>query len=237
VALVLGVAALVATRRAPRQIPPSTNASSTAPRPSAPAPTPPAAPEPLGLIEVATTPPGATLYVDGKSYAKPTPTVIDRMPVGHEHVLLVQLAGYKEELRRVTVPASGFLKLDIPLTAIAAPAPPPPTPTPKRTVRPVEREAHPAPPPRPVAAPAPAHAPTQPAVPSNTPGRLLFAAEPWAEVIIDGKPHGATPLSIEVPPGTYSVVLVCSQLHQSKTFTIVVNPGETVRKKVLFTVP
>src|SRR5207247_1328367 len=72
--------------------------------------TPSAAPAPaagLGLIEVVTTPPGASLFVDGKPFGKKSPTMIDSLPLGVDHAVLVQLPGHHDEVRKATIPASG----------------------------------------------------------------------------------------------------------------------------------
>jgi hypothetical protein len=157
--------------------------------------------------------------------------MIDSLALGREHVVLAQLAGYKDELRRSAIPTSGLLRLELALVPVAA------APSPARRPGAATRAAAAASSPRPSPAAAPAAPPPRPVATSGAPGRLLLASQPWAEAIVDGKPQGATPLGLSLPPGSHTVVLVSSQLHQSKTFTIVVNPGETVRKKVSFSDP
>ena len=221
---------------------------------------PPAAAEAFGVLQVETSPRGARLLVDGKPLSAITPTTVDSLALARPHTLIVELPGYGSEVRQVTIPASGFVKLQIELkasatpgkvaassvatataprhkladpdedTASAAPAKPPvainhPAATPA---------AAPPPPAAATVAVAPAPVAAAPA-PSNAPGRLLLNATPWAEVIIDGKDHGPTPLSTAISPGVHTVVLVSQQFHKSETLSLNVGPGETIKRKVAFT--
>jgi hypothetical protein len=236
VGVALSAAAVVTAMRTRHPAPPPLASVDHLERPAPPDPAPrpatasPAtmapAIEPLGLIEVLSTPPGATLYVDGKPVARRTPATVDSLAIGREHVVLAQLDGYKEELRRVSVPASGLLKLQIAFAAL------PGARRPASRSAPADRA-----PARGGAVAAPSAA-ARAAVPSTAAskatGRLLLNADPWAEAIVDGKPQGATPVSVELPVGPHTVVLVSTQLHQSRTLNIMVNAGQTLRQKVSF---
>jgi serine/threonine-protein kinase len=72
-------------------------------------------------------------------------------------------------------------------------------------------------------------APTAPAV-----GWLLVLVQPWADVTIDGRPAGQTPLArVPLPPGAHSVVLTHPQ-YQPFMRKVTIRPGETVRLRLDF---
>ena len=115
-----------------------------------------------------------------------------------------------------------------------APASAPPrraTPTP-RPVAPPAAPASPspaAPTPAPVAPIAPTPAPLPSPTPASEPGQLLIAVRPWAEVVIDGRGMGTTPLDkITLEPGPH-VVLLRHPAYAELRRTVVVKSGDTVR--------
>ncbi len=60
------------------------------------------------------------------------------------------------------------------------------------------------------------------------PAYLRINATPWADVYVDGKNVGQTPIgSLEVEPGTHSVRLVCPPLGTEATKSVTVAAGET----------
>ena len=60
------------------------------------------------------------------------------------------------------------------------------------------------------------------------PAFLRINATPWADVYVDGKKVGQTPIgSLEVTPGTHTVKLVCPPLGTEETKTVTVGAGET----------
>jgi len=60
-------------------------------------------------------------------------------------------------------------------------------------------------------------------------GRIAFRVHPWAEVSLDGKPLGVTPLSpVEVESGEHSVVLTNPELGTHKTFVVKAREGQEV---------
>ena len=63
------------------------------------------------------------------------------------------------------------------------------------------------------------------------PGKLVLDAEPWANVSIPGVGKFVTPFSTSLPAGTYKVTLT-NPGGLSKTVSIKIGAGETVRKKV-----
>jgi hypothetical protein len=64
-----------------------------------------------------------------------------------------------------------------------------------------------------------------------TPGVIVFSVQPYAEVLIDGRPAGdktITYLSVTRPPGDYSIELKHPEFG-SETRAVQVTPGDTVR--------
>jgi serine/threonine-protein kinase len=128
-----------------------------------------------------------------------------------------------------------------PVTApIAAALAPVPTaaPAPAPTAAPVRAPAAPIAALAPVAAPAPvaAAAPAPPAAPAHTKpdrGWISVYVLPFAEVAVDGKLVGETPIhDLPVRPGTHLLELQNGGLGKSEKRTIKVEPGQHARVKV-----
>jgi hypothetical protein len=94
--------------------------------------------------------------------------------------------------------------------------PPPPTlPSPLATT----------PVPAAVDTPTPLPSPT----PASEPGQLQIAVRPWAEVVVDGRGMGTTPLDkITLEAGPH-VVLLRHPAYAELRRTVLVKPGDTVR--------
>ena len=98
-------------------------------------------------------------------------------------------------------------------------------------------DAEPAPPSRAVARPSPT-APPPRAAPTprrreSGVGRLELNAVPWAEVYVDGRHRGETPLQrLELEAGTHHVRLVNRRHAISKSFTVRIRPGATTTRVV-----
>jgi hypothetical protein len=60
-------------------------------------------------------------------------------------------------------------------------------------------------------------------------GSLEIQAEPQAEVKINGRKRGVTPLSLELYEGVCQVRLFCSQLQKSYLKLVTIRPGKTSR--------
>jgi serine/threonine-protein kinase len=104
------------------------------------------------------------------------------------------------------------------------------------------------PPPAPIAMPSPVATPLPSATPplaaaspsaiSPTPplqGWLLVLPKPWAEVMVDGRVIGTTPLArFPLPPGSHSVVLTHEQ-YRPFTRKVDILPGETTTIRLDFT--
>ncbi|EYF02160.1 Hypothetical protein CAP_7371 [Chondromyces apiculatus DSM 436] len=65
------------------------------------------------------------------------------------------------------------------------------------------------------------------------PGTLQVVVLPWAEVTVDGKAMGTTPIApIQLPPGPHSVVLRNAELGASRTLSVVLKPGQPTLLRV-----
>ncbi|HVK71496.1 MAG TPA: protein kinase [Polyangium sp.] len=62
---------------------------------------------------------------------------------------------------------------------------------------------------------------------SNEPGTLVVSVSPWADVTVDGRSVGTTPLApISLAPGPHSVVLRNSELGASRSMSVTIKPGK-----------
>ena len=69
---------------------------------------------------------------------------------------------------------------------------------------------------------------------SGEKGRLKVLVEPWADVFIDGKSYGSTPMApLHLKPGTYTVKLTNKSLKKEEESKITIRSGKTItlRKK------
>jgi serine/threonine protein kinase len=203
---------------------------------TAPQPVPKVEPPPpkvaVAIARVKTTPPGATLYVDGKKLPSLSPTTIDALEAGREHVLLAQVDGYDDAIEKFTLQPSEVRALALTLAKPEAGKRPHHE---RKHSRPEARPAAPvaaAPAPEPVAPPKP-KAPEAP-VKLEGEGTLVIASSPWCNVSVDGVNKGPTPLNLKVPAGKHTVVLSNPEFKISRTLSVMVMPNETVRKKLDF---
>lgn len=68
---------------------------------------------------------------------------------------------------------------------------------------------------------------------SNEPGTLVVTVLPWADVSVDGRSVGTTPLApISLPPGPHSVVLRNGELGASRSLSVTVKPGKPAQLRV-----
>jgi Protein kinase domain/PEGA domain len=59
------------------------------------------------------------------------------------------------------------------------------------------------------------------------PGQLHVVVDPWANLSVDGKSYGQTPLKVSLPPGSHRVVLRNTELGRVETITVKIKSGET----------
>jgi serine/threonine protein kinase len=68
---------------------------------------------------------------------------------------------------------------------------------------------------------------------SSEPGTLVVSVSPWADVSVDGRPAGTTPLApISLSPGPHSVVLRNSELGASRSMSVTIKPGKPTSLRV-----
>lgn len=80
---------------------------------------------------------------------------------------------------------------------------------------------------RPRPAPSETSAPSA-AVDEGAPGTLQVIVVPWGNVVVDGKPHGSTPIApVSLTPGTHSVVVTNSELGAQRSATVKILPGKS----------
>ncbi len=67
---------------------------------------------------------------------------------------------------------------------------------------------------------------------SQEPGHLQLYVRPWANVTVDGRPVGTTPMRpLELAPGTHTVLLKHNDFAPL-TRQVVIEPGKTHRLEV-----
>ncbi len=65
-------------------------------------------------------------------------------------------------------------------------------------------------------------------------GTLVIASTPWCNVSVDGDDKGPTPLKLTLPAGKHTVVLSNPEFKITRSLSIMIQPGETLRKKLDF---
>jgi hypothetical protein len=168
----------------------------------------------MGIVKIATTPPGATLFLDGKRLEAQSPVTLDAISCGKSHVLLATLPGHWDALTSFTLADNEVRPIAIRLREMTHHA---------RKVAPIA----------PVKSKVAASPP--PAVTSlDGEGTLLLASNPWCNVSIDGVNKGPTPVSVKLRAGKHNVVLSNPEFKIARTLPVVILPNQTVRKRLDF---
>jgi len=82
----------------------------------------------------------------------------------------------------------------------------------------------------PAAVPDPPPPAPAPAVKREPPGSLVVNAKPWAEVFVDGKSAGSTPIARKgLAAGKHTVRIVNPSLGIDRTIPVIVKPGRTTK--------
>jgi len=202
-----------------------------------------------GIIHLTTTPPDAIVTVGGDRVpASSSPFVIDSLPPGTPHEIVVEKAGYKPWRTTLSVKAGATMTLPpVMLQRVAPPPPPvavtptpPPPPAPVEVKQPAPRVEQPpkAPPstkPKTRTPRKPTYADTTRKRTKNPPvvgkGTLRINTRPWSQVFVDGRLRGNTPqMNIQLPAGKHRVKLVNPQFGLRKTITVTIQPGKVVTK-------
>jgi hypothetical protein len=179
------------------------------------------------FMEVTTTPPGATLVLDGKTLPQKSPARL-AVAAGGAHTLLVRGSGRPGVAERFMLDAGEEAAMEIDLRRAQHAAV-------KRS--PTARASRPAPataatasaPPPPPVAPAPTAAPRR-----EGDGTLVLASSPWCNVTVDGQARGTTPLNLKLKAGAHEIVLSNPDYKIKRTLAVDIEPNQTVRKSLDF---
>lgn len=184
---------------------PASPPPAAAPVAANPEPKAAAAPSKIGRLLVRSSPPGATVEVDGVSRGV-TPLALRDLDLGARQIT-VSRRGYGSEARRIVLTkARPSRSVEVRLSASA----------------PASRSGT-------TAAPRPS-TPASLGKPAAATGVLIVESRPsGASVTVDGKPSGVTPLTIgALPPGNYRVTLTLEG-HRPFATTVRVVAGERAR--------
>jgi serine/threonine protein kinase len=166
-----------------------------------------------GKLFVNSEPPGAQISVDGHSDPDwVTPHTVDGLK-GGVHKLTLSEQGYSSATQSVTVEPGRTTPLNVTLAQFGAPG------AQTHTVKP-------APPPRTQEAPAVPPSPTT--SPASAAGNAVLAIKtnpPGADVYVDGKAVGVSPVSVTLPAGdhTYSIKIKGVEVYSSD---VKLSPGD-----------
>jgi hypothetical protein len=160
---------------------------------------PPPPPTQMGKIKLDTSPPGASVTVDGKPHNHFTPTEIEG-PVGETATrIVVKLDGYHPKEQDVLFAASPQ-RLSLILEKVEAP------PEPKKGKHGKEKLSITA---------------------VGDKGTVGIFVEPEASVVIDGKGVGRTPLgSVTLSPGPHTIELINDKVGKHETVRVDIKAGE-----------
>jgi hypothetical protein len=167
----------------------------------------------LGKLRVNTTPPGASVLVDGKRHPRFTPTVIDG-EVGATLKLTFNADGYQSKEAEVYV-AEGEHPFNVKLDPLAAPTPEPVPEAVAPVVAP-KKQHHSS------AKPAPAK---EPAVTGSA--TLSVKGRPWASVFVDKQRLKQTPTGgYTLPAGKHVIELVNEGKNRREKIEVNMKPGD-----------
>ena len=158
------------------------------------------------MITVKSDPDGAVLYINDKKVQAATPTIVNDIPVGLDIVVRVEKHGYfpyEENIGKV--PANTNKEVSVILKPMKnAPASSSKS---KRTDDSSSRS-----------------------IDSGEPAFLTINSMPWANIYIDGKLVGSTPISKhKLPAGSYKIQFRNPKSGIDKTIPVELKPGETKR--------
>jgi serine/threonine protein kinase len=178
------------------------------------------------VMEVTTTPPGATLVLDGATLPQRSPARLD-VAAATPHTLLVRDARHPGVAQRFMLEAGEEASMEIDLRRAAHGG------GVKRS-SPHARASSAAASPTPSTPPAAAPAPSVPPPRKEGEGTLVLASSPWCNVSIDGQARGTTPLNVKLKAGPHQVVLTNGEYKIKRTLAVDIEPGQTARKSLDF---
>ena len=195
--------------------------------PVAPAARPVVAPR-VTTLRITTQPAGAVVTIDGKSQGRTTPLLLDQLESDQEHTLHLELDGYRDEDRKVTLAPGETRSIELSLTKEPAKHHGGGATKPAAGTTPVAVAAH-------KDEPVAAHKDEPPAAaPLVGDGTLIVSTTPWVNVTIDGVLKGPTPVSVKLPAGPHTVLLANPEFAITRTLQVQIVPGQIVRKKLEF---
>ncbi len=157
------------------------------------------------MITVKSDPDGATLYINDKKVQAATPTIVNDIPVGLDIVVRVEKHGYfpyEENIGKV--PANMNKEVSVILKPKNSSAQSKSKKSDKSSKSSV--------------------------VESGDPAFLTINSMPWANIYIDGKLIGSTPISKhKLPAGSYKIQFKNPKSKIDKTIPVELKPGETKR--------
>ena len=199
--------------------------------PGEPDPTPDPPPEEIaapteapGILQVQLRPEGTSgvFFLDGAPVDEGVlATTLEReVPPGASVTLRVEAEGFKPHEEKLTLAAGERLRLPVTLQALPAATP---TPPPREVTPPPPREVvvSTPPPPRETTPP--------PEAPPADPGKVVVNVKGWANVYINGQKRGETPLTVKLPPGSYSIRVENPETGYSASTSVEVSSGKTSR--------
>jgi serine/threonine protein kinase len=190
-----------------------------------------------GVINVLSNPPNASVSIDGAQRCPSTPCQLAGLPLGRDLLLTLRSSGYTLWMQRIVLtPSEPKLLLRADLAPLSRPA----------DARAAKPEADPGSgtAKRGSASPHGKRVATHKEdLKATTKGEskvtvsavegdvALIAADvrPWAEVWVDGKKIGHTPIQVQVPPGLHKVELRNPDLKFAKTFPVKAAKGKKVK--------
>jgi serine/threonine protein kinase len=180
------------------------------------------APVPPTSVSLKVSPVAGAITVDGQDCGTALSLVKALTP--GKHTFAVKAEGYEPWSDEIEVEEGEKLRMDARLVALKkAAAPPPPRETPRETPREVA-------PPPPKPPPTQVQAPPPEAPPAEKPkGKLnVNVSGGWADIYVDGKKAGTTPLiGYQLPAGTYMVRAKNDAAGLDTSKSVTVKPGET----------
>ena len=159
------------------------------------------------MITVKSDPDGAVLYINDKKVQAATPTIVNDIPVGLDIVVRVEKHGYfpyEENIGKV--PANMNKEVNVILKPKNSPS----------AAQAKSKKSD--------------NSSSKSIIESGEPAFLTINSMPWANIYIDGKLIGSTPISKhKLPAGSYKIQFKNPKSKIDKTIPVELKPGETKR--------
>lgn len=169
----------------------------------------------VGAVSVTTSPPGASIVLDGHTLDRPTPAMLADLVPTRDHELVLSLAGYEDEVVTVSVRpgrTTSVAKALRPRPGTNARSPAPPGPATDGRDKDRERE---------------------PAASGDAVLQVVTVPAGLA-VEVDGRPWGATPANRKLPAGRHEVRFVDADRFFEQAMTVMLAAGQTEKVERAF---